>query len=103
LRERGRRESNLGAEIMVRAAGSISFGGGSPFVMPATRASEIEKIEGVRAATAIGQTLDRSDTGFGTRLIDGIDFDGYAKLTSITLREGSKPVSGDEAIVDPIW
>jgi putative ABC transport system permease protein len=103
LRERGRRESNIGAEIMVRASGSLSFSGGSPFVLPASRAREIDTIEGVRAATPIGQTLDRSDTGFGSRLIDGIEFDEYAKLTDISIREGTKLTGGDQAIIDPVW
>jgi putative ABC transport system permease protein len=103
LRERGRRESNIGAEIMVRASGSLSFSGGSPFVLPAARAKEIATIEGVRAASPIGQTLDRSDTGFGSRLIDGIEFDDYAKLTGISIREGRKLEGGDEAIIDPVW
>lgn len=103
LRERGRRESNIGAEIMVRASGSLSFSGGSPFVLPVTRAREIATIEGVRAASPIGQTLDRSDTGFGSRLIDGIEFDDYAKLTSISIREGTKLTGGDQAIIDPVW
>jgi putative ABC transport system permease protein len=103
LRERARRESNIGAEIMVRASGSLSFGGGSPFMLPATRATEIAGIEGVRAATPLGQTLDRSDTGFGSRLIDGIDFDEYAKLTGVSIREGAKLTGGDQAIIDPVW
>ncbi|HEV7799318.1 MAG TPA: ABC transporter permease, partial [Pyrinomonadaceae bacterium] len=103
LRERGRRESNIGAEIMVRTSGSIGFGGNSPFMLPVARAAEIARIEGVRAATPLGQALDRSDAGFGTRLIDGIEFDDYAKLTGITIREGSKLTGGDQAIVDPVW
>ncbi len=103
LRERGRRESNIGAEIMVRASGSLSFSGGSPFVLPVTRAREIATIEGVRAVSPIGQTLDRSDTGFGSRLIDGIEFDDYAKLTGISIREGAKLTGGDQAIIDPVW
>jgi putative ABC transport system permease protein len=103
LRERGRRESNIGAEIMVRASGSLSFSGGSPFVLPVTRAAEISGIEGVRAASPLGQTLDRSDTGFGSRLIDGIEFDEYAKLTGISIREGAKLTAGDQAIIDPVW
>jgi putative ABC transport system permease protein len=103
LRERGRRESNIGAEIMVRTSGSLGFGGNSPFMMPVSRAAEIARIEGVRAATPIGQALDHSDAGFGTRLIDGIEFDDYAKLTGITIREGSKLTGGDQAIVDPVW
>ncbi|HEV2826881.1 MAG TPA: ABC transporter permease [Pyrinomonadaceae bacterium] len=103
LRERGRRESNIGAEIMVRASGSLGFGGTSPFMLPVSRAAEISQIEGVRAATAIGQVLDRSDAGFGSRLIDGIEFEEYAKLNGLSIREGSKLTGGDEAIIDTVW
>jgi putative ABC transport system permease protein len=103
LRERGRRESNIGAEIMLRASGSLGFGGTSPFMLPVSRAADISQIEGVRAATAIGQVLDRSDAGFGSRLIDGIEFDEYAKLNGLSIREGSKFTGGDEAIIDPVW
>jgi putative ABC transport system permease protein len=103
LHERGKRESNIGAEIMIRGSGSIGFTGGSPFKLPASHATEIAQVPGVRAATPIGQTLDSTDTGFGSRLIDGIDYDQYSNLTGITIREGRKLMSGDEAIVDPEW
>ncbi len=103
LHERGKRESNIGAEIMVRGAGSIGFTASSAFVMPVSRATEIAQIPGVRAATPLGQILDSSDRGFGTRLLDGIEFDEYAELTGLTIREGRKPISGDEAIIDPVW
>lgn len=103
LHERGKRESNIGAEIMVRAPGSIGFTASSAFVMPVSRAAEIAQIQGVRAVTPLGQILDSTDRGFGSRLIDGIEFDDYAKLTGIAIREGRKPISGDEAIIDPIW
>ncbi|MEP6568211.1 MAG: lysylphosphatidylglycerol synthase domain-containing protein [Acidobacteriota bacterium] len=103
LRERGRRESNIGAEIMVRPSGSIGFTGTSSMMLPISSTGEIAKLDGVRAATPLGQTLDRSDAGFGTRLIDGIEFDNYAKVTGITLREGSKLTGGDQAIVDTVW
>jgi len=103
LHERGKRESNIGAEIMIRASGSISLGGASPFRLQTSHAAEIAQIPGVRAATPIGQTLDSTDTGFGSRLIDGIDFDQYANLAGITIREGRKLTTGDEAIVDPEW
>lgn len=103
LRERGRRESNIGAEIMIRASGTLGFGGTAPFMLPISRADELARIPGVRAATPIGQALDRSDAGFGTRLLDGIKFDKYAELTGISIREGRKLHGGDEAIVDPVW
>jgi putative ABC transport system permease protein len=103
LHERGRRESNIGAEILVRASGSLGIGGASPFRLKAAHAAEIAAVPGVRAATPIGQTLDTTDSGFGSRLIDGINYDEYANLTGIAIREGRKLESGDEAIVDPEW
>jgi putative ABC transport system permease protein len=103
LHERGRRESNIGAEIMIRASGSVSLGGGSQFRLPMAHAAELATIPGVRAATPIGQTLDKSDSGFGQRLIDGINYDEYAALARINIREGRQIESGDEAIIDPEW
>jgi putative ABC transport system permease protein len=103
LRERGRRESNINAEIMVRPSGTIGLSGSQPFTMPATRAAELARIEGVRAAVAVGQNILSSDRGFGSRVVDGIPFDEYAALTGMTIKEGSKLTSGDEAIVDAIW
>jgi putative ABC transport system permease protein len=103
LHERGRRESNIGAEIMIRASGTVSLAGGSQFKLQTAHAAEIATIPGVRAATPIGQTFDKSDSGFGQRLLDGIEYDEYANLARITIREGRKLESGDEAIVDPEW
>ena len=41
--------------------------------------------------------------GLAQRLIDGIEYDQYANLARITIREGRPLQSGDEAIVDPEW
>jgi len=103
LHERGRRESNIGAEIMIRASGSISLVGGAQFKLHTSHAAELATIPGVRATTPIGQAVDSSDSGFGSRLLDGIEYDQYAKIARITMREGRPLQSGDEAIVDPEW
>ncbi len=103
LHERGKRESNIGAELMIRSSGTISLGGSNTFTMQASHSADLAQIEGVRAATPIGQTFDKSDGGFGQRLIDGINYDEYANLARITIREGQPLSSGDEAIVDPEW
>src|SRR4030095_2525774 len=50
LHERDRRESNIGAEIMVRASGSVGFGGSQPLVVPVSHAAEVAKVEDVRLA-----------------------------------------------------
>lgn len=105
LRERGRREAGVGAEIMVRAAGTIGLSGSQPFAMPVSHAEEVARIAGVRAAVPLGQTTASSDSGFGVRLVDGIDFDSYSQLAGgVRMREGLQlPRSGDVAIVDAIW
>ncbi|HKC63013.1 MAG TPA: ABC transporter permease [Pyrinomonadaceae bacterium] len=112
LRERGRREANIGAEIMVRASGTFSMSGTQPFSYPVSRAPELARIPGVRAAVPIGQQLVSSDSGFGSRIVDGITFDEYAPLAGLTIKEGtaftpcgptSPPNCGDQAIVDSVW
>jgi putative ABC transport system permease protein len=103
LKERGQRESNMGAEIMIRTSGSIGIGGSGQFRVPVSHAQELAAIPGVIATTPIGQATDRSDSGFGFRLLDGIEHDQYANIAGITIREGRKLISGDEAIVDPVW
>jgi putative ABC transport system permease protein len=103
LHERGRRESNMGAEIMIRSSGSVGIGGAGQFRVPVSHAQELAAIPGVMATTPIGQATDRSDSGFGFRLLDGIEYDQYANIAGITIREGRKLISGDEAIIDPVW
>jgi putative ABC transport system permease protein len=102
LRERGRRESEVGAEIMLRAAGTTGFTA-QRFAMPVSRAEEVQRIPGVRVACPTGQTTDTSDSGFGMRVIDGIDLDCYTRLSGLRVIEGRPLGRGDEAIVDPIW
>jgi putative ABC transport system permease protein len=103
LRERGRREANIGAEIMLRPSGMLALAGAQTFSMPVAHAAEVTRIEGVRAAVPIGQNVDKRDSGFGSRLIEGIPFDQYAALNGLTIKEGRGLQSGDEVIVDAAW
>src|SRR5258706_2560759 len=88
---------------MVGPAGSLGLSGNQPFLMPVAHATELAHIEGVRAAVPIGQNLDKSDSGFGSRLIEGIPFDQYAALNGLTIREGRGLQADNEAIVDSAW
>jgi putative ABC transport system permease protein len=104
LRERGRREAGVGAELMLRASGTVGLSGSQPFAMPVSHAAEVARLPGVRAAVPLGQTTASSDSGFGVRLIDGIDFASYSQLSGMKISQGEPlPHSGDVAIVDPIW
>src|SRR2546421_11586909 len=103
LRERGKREANIGAEIMLRPSGTIALSGTQPFTVPIQHAVEVTRISGVHAAVPIGQYLDKSDSGFGSRLIEGIPYEQYAALNHLTIKEGRGLEKGDEVIVDSAW
>jgi putative ABC transport system permease protein len=103
LHEHGKRDANIQAEIIVRPSGSLGIGGSAPWVLPVSQAKDLATIEGVRGVIPVGQTFDKSDGPFGSRLIDGISFDEYAELVGIKISEGSKLTGGDQAIVDPVW
>ena len=90
LRERGRREAKIGAEILLRPAGTLGLSGAQSFTIPVAHADELQRVEGVRTAVPIGQSLDRSDSGFGSRLIEGIPFDEYAALAGLDDSRGTR-------------
>jgi putative ABC transport system permease protein len=103
LRERGKREANIGAEIMLRPSGTIALSGTQPFTIPLEHAAEVMRMPGVRTTVPIGQALDKIDSGFGSRLIEGIPYERYAELNNLTIKEGRGLEKGDEVIVDSGW
>lgn len=108
LRERGKRESNIGAEIILQPPGSIGLAGNARFSLPVSMVDEIKRVPSVKNAVIIGQRLVQSDRGgvlgTGRRMIDGIDYDLYAPLTGMRIVAGEKlATSGDQTIVDTQW
>ncbi len=105
LRDRAKHEANVGAEIMIRSSGSLGLSGSESLRLPVKMTAEIEKLDGVATAVAIGQnTVTVTDSNTGMRLIDGIDFDKYAAITGMQIVKGRRFVDGaDEAICDTAW
>lgn len=105
LRERAQREANVGAEIMLRASGSMGLSGSEALRLPVTIAAEIEKVEGVSVAIPIAQnSISASDSNTGSRIVDGIHFDQYASVSGIQIARGRKLTEGaDEVIADVAW
>lgn len=102
MRERAKREGNVGAEIMFRASGTLGLSGSEGFRLPTLLVGDLQKIEGVKTAVAIGQTsVQAEDNNTGSRLIDGVTFDEYAALAGLKIIEGRAfAEKGDEAIID---
>lgn len=102
MRERGKREGNVGAEIMFRASGTLGISGAESFRLPIDMRQDIAAVEGVSKVVAIGQnSVAAENTNTGSRLIDGIDYQEYADVVGIYTKEGrTLGTSGDECIID---
>ena len=105
MRERAARESNVGAEIMLRPSGSMGISGSDVLRLPVTMAADIEKVEGVAVAVPVAQTSVAATDGLtGSRLIDGVPYDRYAAVAGLQIIKGRKFVDGrDEMMTDTAW
>lgn len=105
LRDRAKREANVGAEILMRASGSLGLSGSESLRVPETIVAEIESVDGVAVAVPIGQnSISAADANTGSRLIDGVDFDSYSMIAGLQIAKGRKFVSeADEVIADTAW
>src|SRR5215218_3764673 len=105
IREKATREVNVGAQIFLRASGSIGMSGSEGFRLPASLAHDVLSVKGVNQAVAIGQnSVDAPDNNSGKRLIDGVKFDEYAAISGLRLIEGRAFTDGsDETIIDTAW
>ena len=102
MRERGQREGNVGAEIMFRSSGSLGLTGTESFRLLTQMRDDIARVEGVADVIPIGQnSVAADDNNTGSRLVDGVQFDEYARVVGIDIIEGRKlGAAGDEAIID---
>jgi len=111
LHSTGRREGNIGAELMFQPPGS--FGAGvttTPLSLPVAYTRALQAIEGVRATTPVGRYVRSGAGGIGFELIEGIaiqatpSFASYADITGIHVVEGreisEKNVDDSEVIID---
>lgn len=102
MRERGKREANVGAELIFFASGSVSPLGSESFRLPVSLREEITAADGVSRTVPLGQAMvSVTDNNTGGRPIDGIEFDDYASIVGIKIVEGRKlGLTGDEAVID---
>src|SRR5215218_6519567 len=105
IREQATREANVGAEIFMRASGSVGMSGSESFRLPISLAKDVLSVEGVRSAVAIGQnSVNAADNNTGKRLVDGVVFDEYAEISGLQIVEGRTfNPAVDETIIDTAW
>src|SRR5215216_4758273 len=96
LNDQGRRNSALTAEILVGPPGTtIGLSLNPTLGLPVSRASEIRSIPEVIEAVPVGQTLRG-------RMIDGIDFQSFTRVSDLRIVEGRSPQAPYEAIIDRV-
>lgn len=105
IREQAQRDANVGAELFLRASGTLGISGSESFRIPVSLVDELLKTDGVRSAVAIGQnSVPAPDNNTGKRIIDGVNFDEYSAISGLHLVEGRAFRDGsDEAIIDTAW
>jgi putative ABC transport system permease protein len=105
LRDRAQREAKVGAEIMVRASGSLGLSGSEALRIPVSIVPEVEKVEGVQTAVAIAQnTISVKDAATGTRLVDAVPLEQYSQIAGLQIVKGRAFADGtDEVICDAAW
>ena len=123
-RDAAERQGNVEAELRMYPSGNISFNS-NPLMLRAQYADAIlhgvkptaedpdvepkPPVPGVTATTPVGEWMQSSDVGLGFELVDGIDYDSFARTTEVNIvkgrpiRDGRTAGSEYEAIVDPFY
>lgn len=103
LRDRGQRDANLAAEIMLsrNSQGGLSLATMS-VSLPVSLIEEARATPGARAVTPVAQSVEfGGGNALGLRQIDGVDYEDFRRATGIRIVEGQGlPPHGDAMIVD---
>jgi putative ABC transport system permease protein len=100
LNDRVQREQRVGAEIQFGRKGSSILSPTSIMPTDTAYAEKLLQIEGVKAVSPVGFYTQRSKTGLGVEVVDGVDYDSYAAITGLQIVEGRTFQAGDEIIID---
>jgi len=96
LKDQGRRNAAVTAEIIIGPPGStIGLSLSRALTLQSGLADEIRSIDGVTDVVPVGQDLRG-------RLVDGIDYDSFTRVSDVRVVEGRPAASGDEAMIDRI-
>ncbi|HEX8194597.1 MAG TPA: ABC transporter permease [Pyrinomonadaceae bacterium] len=94
-----KRASNWKAEIVFTRPGSFETSSSNASVNT-KYVERLVEIEGVESAVPIIRYFVAGTGSFGLRQIDGVDWDGYARMNEMRIVRGSAAVANDEVILD---
>ncbi len=103
LQEQGRRNSNVGAELLFTRPNNYGPGSSAVLSLPVQYATKIAELPGIEAVSPIGQYLKPSNQSFGMEMVEGIELETYQKVTPISISEGKNLVADDEVIIDQVY
>src|SRR5437868_4331129 len=75
LHEQGKRNSNVGAEILFSRPGAYGPGTSAVLALPVQYAPRLAQVAGVKAVSPVGQYLKPSSQSFGVELVEGVDYE----------------------------
>ncbi len=94
-----RRASNVRAEIIFMRPGALQLSASTANL--STQYVELLKgVEGVEDALPIIRYFFQGNKGFGFEQIDGVDWDGYARMNDIRIVAGHAPQDLNDLVID---
>jgi putative ABC transport system permease protein len=94
LNEQGRRNAAVTAEIMFHPEGGFSLGVSNTPQLKVELADELRQIEGVEEAVPVANTIRDA------RVVDGLVFDQFTRVSEAHIIEGRAIAEGDEVVID---
>jgi putative ABC transport system permease protein len=94
LYDQGRRNSAVTAEIMFRPSGTFGLSLSSTLSLNVKMADQLKAIEGVEDAVPVGSLVR------GGRVIDGVNYEEFIRVSAARVVEGRPIKSGNEAMID---
>ena len=94
-----RRASNVSAELIFMRPGAVQLTA-TTANLPIQYADRLKGIEGVADALPVIRHFVQGTKGFGIEQIDGVNWDGYARMNGIGMVQGRGPSAPDEVVID---
>ncbi|MGH9913763.1 MAG: ABC transporter permease, partial [Pyrinomonadaceae bacterium] len=94
-----RRATNWRAEILFTRPGAMELTSSTPSVSTGY-VERLKRIEGVAEAIPVITYVSAGKAGFGFELIDGVDWDPFARMNQMQILEGRAPQANTEVIID---